>query len=173
MARHPLALALPLLAALGCSSTPPGPDEAGVTTDPSGSADADSNTSMSQETSAMDETSSASESESGSKLDFAPLQDLPMPACWVTYLTEAEANAAALPDCSFGPFDPGLAVDYYEVCVDRPPTGDCASICPPNALCEGMEVCFWIQDWYQMCGPNETVDSCCLLLAVNAVVTTD
>jgi hypothetical protein len=168
MPRRPLVLALPLLTALGCSSTPTRPDEAGVTTDPSDSdsTDVDTNTSMSQETSAMDE------SESGYKLDVAPQQDLPMPECWVTYMTEAEANAAAAPDCSFGPFDPGYPVDYYEVCVEHPPNGDCASICPPNALCEGMEVCFGM-NLLQTCGPYETMDSCCLLLATPAAVTTD
>jgi hypothetical protein len=143
-------LALPLLAALGCSSTPPGPDEAGVTTDPS----------------------TTSESESGYKFDIAPLQDSPMPACWLTHLTAEEANAAAAPDCSFGPFDPGLPVGYLEVCVERPPTGDCASICPPNALCEGMETCYGGEaNWLQMCGPNETVDSCCVLLVNELVLT--
>jgi hypothetical protein len=174
MVRH--ALSLPLLAALGCSSISPNPDEAGVTTDPSDSADG--NTSMSEETGAMDESTSASdsvgesESESGFKLDVAPQQDLPMPECWMTWLTEEEANAAAQPDCSFGPFDPGFPVDYYEVCVELPPDGDCASICPPNALCEGMEVCYGL-GWLQMCGPYESVDSCCLLLATSAPVTTD
>jgi hypothetical protein len=170
MARHRLVLALPLFAALGCSSTAPSPDEAGVTTEPSGSADV--------ETGVMDETTSESESESGFKLDVAPLQDFPMPACWVTYLTEAEANAAAPPDCSFGPFDPGEVIDYLEVCAEPPRNGDCASICPPNALCEGMEACYSpnLSDgggWYQMCGPNETVDGCCLLLAKPGAVTTN
>jgi hypothetical protein len=145
------ALALPLLSALGCSSTGPRPDEAGVTTDPSDSAD-------------------GSESESGPKLDVAPLQDLPMPECWITYLTSAEANAAAAPDCTFGPFDPGETIEFLEVCAERPPDVDCASICPPDALCEGMEACYGAAPedgggWLQMCGPNETVDSCCLLLA--------
>jgi hypothetical protein len=171
---RPLAIALPLLVALGCSSSSPNPDEAGVTTDPSDGADVDSNTSMSQETGAMDESTSASESESdsGFKLDVAPLQDVAVPECWSTYLTGEEANAAAAPDCSFGPFDPGFPVDYYEVCVELPPDGDCASICPPNALCEGMEVCYGL-GWLQMCGPYESVDSCCLLLATSAPVTTD
>jgi hypothetical protein len=175
MVRH-LALAL-LLAALGCSSTSPGPDEAGVTTDPSGSADVDSNASMSQDTGATDETTGVSdsegESESGFKLDVAPLQDMPMPECWVTVLTEAEANEAAAPDCSFGPFDPGFPVDYYDVCVDLPPTGDCASICPPNALCEGMASCYYGGNPLQICGPNQTADGCCLLIASPAAVTTD
>jgi hypothetical protein len=108
-----LALVWPLLTAPGCSSTPSDHDEAGVTTDPS-------------------------DSETSYRLDVAPEQDLPMPACWMTWLNEAEANAAAQPDCSFGPFSPNDPVTYLEVCVERPSTGDCASICPPDALCEGM-----------------------------------
>jgi hypothetical protein len=145
MARR-LTLALLLIAALGCSSTAPRPDEAGVTTDPS-------------------------DSESGYKLDVAPLQDVSMPACWVTWLSEAEANAAAAPDCSFGPFNPNEPVSYIEVCVERPPNGDCASICPPNALCEDMQTCHEGGNWLQMCGPNETADSCCVLVAHAVVLT--
>lgn len=165
-----LAVSLSLIAVLGCSSTSPGPDEAGVTTDPSGG--------TSQESGAMDETTSASESESGPKLDVAPLQDVPMPACWVTYLTEADANAAAGPDCGFGPFDPSEATEYLEVCVERPPNVDCTDICPANALCEGMQACYSPNrsdggGWWQMCGPNETMDTCCLVLAKPGPMTTD
>jgi hypothetical protein len=135
-----ISLALALLAALSCSSTTPsGPDEAGVTTDPS-------------------------DSESGYRLDVAP-------ACSLIWLNEAEANAAAQPDCSFGPFSPNDHVTYLEVCVERPSTGDCASICPPDALCEGMQLCYGGEYWLQMCGPNETQDSCCVLLANEVVLT--
>lgn len=148
-----------LLALLGCSPTPPNPDEAGVTTDPGGSSE---------------------DSNGGPKLDIPPIEDgdgekwdiLPsgdLPHCWTTYyMNQAEANDAH-PDCVFEPFGPD--VEFVEMCVDRPLDGDCADICPAGELCEGMgyPACFWT-DWEQLCGPYETANSCCLLLAVVSVV---
>ena len=135
-----------MLALLGCSATPPEPDEAGVTTDPGGSSE-DSNG-------------------DGPKLDVTPVGDLPH--CWMTfYMSETEVNAAH-PDCVFDLIEPDN--EFAEMCVDRPVDGDCADICPADELCEGMgsAACPWT-DWAERCGPYETADSCCLVLKTNVV----
>lgn len=116
--------------------------------------------SMSEESGFMDE----SESEGGLKLDLSPLSDIPPPAeCWATYLLEEEV-VAMHPDCALGPFDPSLYIEYVEICVTPPPDGDCAAICPPDMLCMGMDSCFWGSS-YGMCGPYQTDDGCCLIVA--------
>jgi hypothetical protein len=189
-----------LVLAAGCSATPPATDDGGVTTnqgsngespesgeapesgassDGAESSDDEVTSEDSTDTSATEETEtteasesgseSESESEGGFKLDLAPSDDTPPESsCWGFYLTEADA-IAAYPDCGIIPFDPNIPVDYVQLCVDRPPDGDCADICPPDMLCEGMAECF-VDGWFGMCGPYETDDSCCLLLAAQVQV---
>jgi rubrerythrin len=123
------------------------------------SSEVDDGSSVSSESGPMEE-----ESDSGVKLDVSPLYDVP-PAtqCWTSYLSEEEALAAH-PDCTLGPLDPNLYAQYYEICVDHPPDGNCADICPPDMLCFGMQACFW-SSIYGVCGPYETADACCLIIA--------
>lgn len=172
-----LAVASPLLMlAAGCSPAPPSGEEGGVTTNPGSNdgnadsldADVDSGSSMSSmssESGLMDESGSTDEeSESGMKLDLEYKYDIPPPAeCWVAYLTEAEV-VAAHPDCALGPFDPNNYTQFYEVCVTHPADGDCSDICPPDMMCEGMGDCYWWGN-FGMCGPYETEEACCLIVA--------
>jgi hypothetical protein len=152
-----------LLVTLGCSPRPPVSDEAGVTTDPGGSSESSGTTGGQK----LDLGGSEDE---GGKLDVAPIGDLPQ--CWTTYYMTLEEANAAHPDCVLELFSPDA--EFAEMCVDRPVGGSCADICPTDQLCEGMNGsvgCPWT-DWYQLCGPYETADSCCLLLEVGVPQTT-
>jgi hypothetical protein len=165
-----LAVAAPLLAA-GCSPSPPATtDEGGVTTNPGSndgsgdSPDGEVSSEVDSESGPMEETGALDESESGVKMDMFHVTDAQqLPQCWMSYVTEEEV-VAAHPDCTLGPFDPNLYVQFFEVCVELPADGDCAAICPPGMLCLGMESCYWSQ-WYEVCGPYQTVDGCCLIVA--------
>jgi hypothetical protein len=163
---HQLGVTAPLLGA-ACSPTPPTGDEGGVTTNP-GSNDGHADSPDGEVGSDVDdgpmEDESEDESESGFKLDVSPVSDVPPPPqCWGMWLTEEEA-LAAYPDCTLGPFDPNLYAQYLDLCVEHPPDGSCADICPPGELCFGMEACYW-GSLYGICGPYETADGCCLLIA--------
>jgi hypothetical protein len=166
-----LGVASPLLMlAAGCSPTPPSTDEGGVTTNPGSndgnldsmdgevSSEVDDGSSMSEETGSTDDGS-----EGGLKLDAAAPPDIPPPPeCWSSSLLEEEVFAAH-PECTPEPFEPDAYVEYWEVCVPLPPDADCSDICSPDALCSGMENCFW-GSWYGMCGPYPTDDACCVII---------
>lgn len=172
-------LVLVAFALLGCSSTGSSTDDAGVTTDPSGTGSSmsastgmgTSTDSSTDETSMGETDSSDTNSSNGFPLDIA---DPPMPGCWTEELTLEQAEA--WPECMLAPVDPNNHSIFIEVCVELPPSGSCADICPPDDLCEGMAECdYWSGwgGWFQMCGPSESVDGCCLLLEIPGPVTTD
>lgn len=159
----------------GCSPAPPsGEEEGGVTTNPSssgndslegeaegevGSTDDGTDTNADEDTGMMEESESDTD---GIRLDVMPRYDIPPPpACTSMDLPEDEA-AALYPECDLGPLDPNLGHRYFELCVDLPPNGDCSSICPPDQLCEGMELCYWTPP-VSVCGPFMSEDGCCLL----------
>lgn len=158
-----------LVLVLGCSSNGSTSDDAGVTTDPSGGNSGMSASTGTDET-GMDESSMDETSDSGFRLDLGQ-PDLPSPQCWYEDLTMEEAHA--WPDCMLAPSDPNSFPMFIEVCVELPESGACADICPPDELCEGMESCDHWGTWFQMCGPNQTEDSCCLLLEIPGPITTD
>jgi rubrerythrin len=117
----------------------------------------------SEASSGMMDSSESDESESNDagKLDVAPVDDMPAGLCSVLQLAEDQL-AATYPDCEIN--DVPLGANYYEVCIDPPADDDCSSICPPEMLCTGMELCV-AAPWYGLCGPYQTNGMCCLVVA--------
>lgn len=157
-------LASPLVLAVGCTPTPPTNDEGGVTTNP-GSGDGDSDSGPMEEGESVEETGPLDdEGDEGVRFDVS-LLDIPPPLeCTMDWWLTEEEIAEMYPDCELGPFDPDLYFDYFHLCVG-PIDGDCSDICPPDMLCEKMELCYW-GAVYDMCGPYKADDgSCCLMIA--------
>ena len=155
----------------GCSPAQPGgEEEGGVTTNPSSSGNDSAegegevgSTDDGTDTNADEDTGMVEDGDTdGIKLDVMPLDDIPPhSACTSKELPEDEA-AALYPECGVGPLDPNLGHHYFELCVERPPGGDCSSICPPEQLCAGMELCYWTPP-VSVCGLLMSEDQCCLL----------
>ena len=145
-----------LLPAIGCSSSPAGEDEAGVTTNASSDSPTDGT---------MSDAGESGDTGDGIKLDLAPKFDVPSspPECWSETYWDAMDIPAEFAGCRLGPFDPSIALIYQQYCVAKPAGGECADICV-DGWCEGMDDCVYTNP-LQVCGVFEINGECCALVA--------
>lgn len=163
-----------LLPALACTSSSAGEDEAGVTTNPSGSGNESQSEVSSDDADSITDSGPEGEGEVGSdddtpdpiKLDLSPKYDVPPQPeeCWSDWYWDPLDIPEHFAECSLGPFDPNTAVVYQQFCVAKPEGGECADICV-DGWCEGMDSCLY-GSLVEICGEFEIEGECCILAAV-------